>query len=243
MFYFIGLLGLIQQLMNQYPLDRWNPYIKNVDKIRYYGWYLMRYILAWTWLLPAYITLQPFSIQLIYEFEKSIYIYDLVNLIYHLDWMYSAHHIITIWMLLRSQTDVIYPYGIKILYMMNMTAIPFYLARLSRHLTFGWVKQADTLFLTTFGYFRVWKFTQFFWNYYTLTFLPKDILCMGILLYILQWVWFIGLAYRYKMNYLSVKKHTIKSYLSYRPRWNIKRTFQPLFFKTIRQLKWDESLL
>ena len=238
MFYFLGLIGFIHHLIDQYPLDRWNPYIKNVQKVRYYAWHLVRYGLTWAWLLPAYVTLQPFSLRLTYELEKSAYVYDILHLIYARDWMYIGHHLVTLWLLLRSQTDVMYPYGIQILYIMNMSSIPFHMARLSRHLTVRWEKPLDTLFLTSFGYFRVWKFTQLFWNHFSDSCLTMDIKCMLILLYLLQWVWFTGLAYRYRINYFSVKNETVQV-VSFQNtfQWSIRRPFQSFFNKNIRGLK------
>lgn len=238
MLWVYGILNysLLKYFYNRHSFKFLNTYFKNPDKAKYYGWYLMYHTLNCIQTFIAYYhnlnnTVHPYVISL-YEHEKGIYLYDTVKCILSKDWLYTVHHLITLLLIYISDYYGIQWRGIHLMYIMNATQPFHYLARILRHInTTYYIQYGDTVFLMAFGYFRIWKYTRLIYDHFDIYF---SLRILGILMYILQWVWFFYLSKLYINNYVIKHKSSVFLSISILSRilktftWKIQRPFRKI---------------
>ena len=236
---------VLKYLFMNVSFDPWSSYIKNIEKAREYAWYLLYHSLTYIYTYLTYYTirnqriynpqhLHPYVVSL-FQYEKGIYLYDLFHTILNKDWMYVFHHIMTLLLIIESERLHLENLGVYILYLMNSTSIFLYTARLLRHLhTTSYIVYADTCFLSAFGYYRIWKYSIVIYNEFNNPLTSIIIRILGILMYILQWIWFVYLSKLYINNYLKKNKPSVFSSISIQFGiwksliWKIQRPFRKI---------------
>ena len=209
----------IKYIYDQISLNSIQPYVENVNKSKQYIWFILHhsFIYLHTYISYSYSAsylnnstellhsniVHPYVTSL-YELEKAIYLYDTIVVIYQRDLVFILHHAITLMALINSEKNNLMNVGTYVLFIMNSTSINLYIARLLRQLKdTRFIIVGDTVFLSLFVYFRIWRLSLLFiTNLINLNIYFKPYVLL-LFIWLLQFIWFIKLSKIYYINHIE----------------------------------------